>query len=138
MPIDPLKDYPGYALRRASALSMNMLAKRLAVLELRPAEATVLLFIDANPGITQSDLGRTLEIASSNMAPLISRLENRDLIEREPVDGRSHGLNLSRGGKALSSRIRKTVDAHENALLEKIPAAQRATFLSTLRALWIE
>jgi DNA-binding MarR family transcriptional regulator len=136
MLIDPLKGYPGYALRRASHLAMSRLTKKLAALELRPVEATVLLLIDANPGITQSDIGRALEIASSNMANLISRLDARDLIEREPVDGRSHGLNLSRGGKALSIRIRKIVDTHENALMEKIPAAQRAAFISALHLLW--
>ena len=82
MVIDPLKDYPGYALRRASAASMARLAQRLEPLGLRPAEATVLMVIGANPGITQSEVGRLLEIASANMAPLTSRLGRRGLIVR--------------------------------------------------------
>src|SRR6185437_16592952 len=56
MVIDPLKGLPGYALRRVSAAFMAELASRLAVLDLRPAEATVLLVIGVNPGITQSDV----------------------------------------------------------------------------------
>ncbi|MGC3980845.1 MAG: MarR family winged helix-turn-helix transcriptional regulator [Steroidobacteraceae bacterium] len=136
MAIDPLKNYPGYALRRASAAAMADLAERLTALELRPTESSVLLIIDANLNVTQSEIGRMLEIASANMAPLISRLEARDLIEREPVDGRSHGLNLSTTGRALTAKVKKAVQAHETALLAKIPAAERAAFLSGLRALW--
>lgn len=136
MAIDPLKDYPGYALRRASAATMANLARRLSALDLRPTESTVLLVIDANPNITQSEISRMLDMASANTAPLVSRLEERDLIEREPVDGRSHGLNLTEGGRALAARARRAIDAHEDALMAKVPAAQRAALLSALRALW--
>ena len=59
-----------------------------------PSEASVLLVIEANPNISQSEIGRMLEIAGANMAPLISRLQKRELIERQSVDGRSHGLEL--------------------------------------------
>ena len=98
MAIDPLEDYPGYALRRASAATMARLARRFAALDLRAAEASVLMVIDANPNITQSEIGRLLDIASANMAPLVSRLADRELVERQPVDGRSHGLALTRYG----------------------------------------
>src|SRR5580704_14952779 len=39
MTIDPLKDFPGYALRRASIAVMVELARRIADLGLRPTEA---------------------------------------------------------------------------------------------------
>lgn len=136
--IDPLKNYPGYLLRRASTAAMADLAKRLEALGLRPTEATVLQIIDANPDATQSDIGRLLEIASANMAPLVARLEGRDLIEREAVDGRSHGLALTAAGRALTIRVKKAVAEHEAALLDKIPAAQRSAFLKGLRAIWAE
>lgn len=115
---------------------MANLAQRLAVLELRPTESSVLLIIDANPNVTQSEIGRMLDIARANMAPLISRLEARDLLEREPMDGRSHGLNLSAAGRRLTSRVKKVVQAHEAALLAKIPADERTAFVAGLRALW--
>lgn len=135
MVTDPLKDLPGYALRRASAALMSKLAQRLAALELRPAEATVLLVIGANPGVTQSEIGRLLDIASANMAPLAGRLAERDLIVREPVDGRSHALYLSDAGRRLTQRARRVIEELEAQLLARIPAAQRAAFLSALAAL---
>ena len=133
---DPLENYPGYMLRRASAASMSELARRMTAFDLRPTEATVLLVIEVNPNITQSELGRMLAIASANMAPLVSRLADRDLVERQSVDGRSHGLSLTRQGSSIVAKVKKAVDAHEEALLAKIPAAQRKGFLAALRLLW--
>lgn len=133
--IDPLTDYPGYLLRRASVVAMARLAKRLKALHVSPTEATVLSVIDANPNGRQSEIGRLLDIASANMAPLISRLAKRGLIDRQPVDGRSHGLMLSRAGRALMARVRSVIVEHEEQLAAKIPAAQRRSFLAALRAL---
>jgi DNA-binding MarR family transcriptional regulator len=134
--IDPLKDYPGYLLRRASAAAMADLADRLSGLDLRPAEATVLLVIDANPGATLSEVGRLLRIASANMTPLIARLEARELVERQPMDGRSQGLVLARLGRSLTLRVKAVVADHEAALIARIPATARGDFLGTLRAIW--
>jgi DNA-binding MarR family transcriptional regulator len=136
LPVDPLKDLPGYALRRASAAAMQKLARRLSQLDLRPTEASVLMVIESNPNISQSEIGRMLEIAGANMAPLVSRLEKRELVERQPVDGRSHGLELTARGRALMLRASKEMRSHEEELLAKIPASYRAAFLSALRALW--
>lgn len=136
MAIDPLKDYPGYALRRASAATLAKLAQRFAALDLRTTEASVLMVVDANPGITQSEIGRMLDIASANMAPLVARLADRKLLERQQVDGRSHGLSLTSTGRALATKAKKAADAHEEELLSKIPAAHRRAFFAALQALW--
>ncbi|MDE2263917.1 MAG: winged helix-turn-helix transcriptional regulator [Gammaproteobacteria bacterium] len=132
---DPLEDLPGYALRRVSAAVMAKLAEGLSRLDLRPAESTVLLVIGANPGVTQSEVGRLLGIASANMAPLVARLADRGLIVREAVDGRSQGLTLSDGGRRITVKTRSVVDELESDLLARIPAVERAAFLKVLFAL---
>ena len=134
--IDPFKENHGYLLRRASTTAMADLAKRLKTLDLRPTEATVLLTIDANLNPTLSEVGRLLEIASANMAPLIARLEGRDLIAREPMDGRSHALSLTPAGMETTERIKQIVASHEADLLNKIPPEARSAFLKGLRAIW--
>jgi DNA-binding MarR family transcriptional regulator len=133
---DPLENYPGYSLRRASAASMAKLARRFAKLDLRPTDAAVLMVIDSNPNITQSEIGRMLDIASANMAPLVSRLADRDLVERLPVDGRSHGLALTSSGNKITVKAKRAAADHEEELFSKIPSAQRKTFLNILRSLW--
>lgn len=134
--VDPLEDLPGYALRRASAAVMAKLAARLAALHLRPSEASVLLVIQANPGITQSEIGRLLDIARANMAPLTARLAARDLIVRESAGGRSHGLTLSDIGRRRARKAQRIVAELESELMGRVPAAQRAAFLRTLKALF--
>jgi DNA-binding MarR family transcriptional regulator len=67
------------------------------------------------------------------MAPLISRLAGRDLIERQPVDGRSHGLVLSRAGRALIPRIKGAFAEHEEALMKNISTSQRRASVAALR-----
>lgn len=129
---DPLIILPGYALRRISAAFMGRFAARLAGLELRPAEASVLLVIGANPGATQSEIGRLLGIASANMAPLAARLVKRDLIVRQAVDGRSQGLTLSDAGRRVVQKVRKVIDELEADLLARIPEADRTAFLKVL------
>jgi DNA-binding MarR family transcriptional regulator len=136
VPVDPLRDLPGYALRRASSAAMQKLARALTPLDLRPSDASVLLVIEANPNITQSEIGRMLDIAGANMAPLVSRLEKRELVERQPVDGRSHGLELTAAGRVLCVRAKKLMKSNEDDLLAKIPPAQRAAFVSILQSLW--
>ncbi len=136
MVVDPLTHYPGYLLRRASAASMERLSSRLATLELRPSEASVLLVIHANPHIKQSQIGRLLDIAGANMAPLVGRLGRSGLIERHPVDGRSHGLTLSAAGRACAAKVDRIIKEHEEELLSQIPKAQRTAFISALQSLW--
>ena len=133
--IDPLTNYPGYLLRRASAVAMGRLAKQLKGFQLSPTEATVLTVIDANPGANQSDICRLLDIARANMAPLVSRLADRDLIERQPVDKRSHGLTLTRTGRSLTAKVKTVFGEHEADLLANIPAAQRELFFTVIRLL---
>ncbi|MBS0421781.1 MAG: MarR family transcriptional regulator [Proteobacteria bacterium] len=115
---------------------MQKLSRELVPLDLRPSEASVLLVIDANANITQSEIGRMLEIAGANMAPLIGRLEKRELVERQPVDGRSQGLVLTAAGRALCARARKVMTSHEENLMARIPANQRAAFVAALQSLW--
>jgi DNA-binding MarR family transcriptional regulator len=136
MTIDPLSALPGYALRRASAAMLADLGERLAPLDLRPTEASILLLIHANPGITQSKLGRILDIARANMNPIVARLALRNLIAREPVDGRSHGLILTAPGRHMTDAAMVQIAAHEAALLDRIPAHDRTSFTTALGALW--
>lgn len=132
---DPVKDLPGYTLRRVSAAFMGRLAVRLTGLDLRPAEATVLLVIGANPGVTQSEIGRLLGVASANMTPLVARLADRDFIIRQAVDGRSQVLTLSEAGRRIAQKARSIMDDHEAALLSHIPKTDCAAFLRALNAL---
>jgi DNA-binding MarR family transcriptional regulator len=114
---NPLAERVGYQLRRASSLMMADLAQRLGSLKLRPADASVLVMIQANPGITQSQIGRMLGIQRANMAPLAASLQARGAIVGEPVDGRSVGYRVTASGEALANDVFRHIDAHEERYL---------------------
>ena len=133
---DPLRSLPGYALRRASAAMLADLGERLAPLDLRHTDASILLLVEANPGLTQAAIGRALDIQRANMVPIAARLEERGLVARCPVNGRSHGLALTKAGETLMLGVHDVVNAHEQALIDRIPPADRPAFAAALEALW--
>ncbi len=134
---DPLSRLPGYALRRAASAMIAELAGRLSEIGLRHTDASALLLIEANEDVTASALGRMLDIQRANMVPLVGRLEAAGLIEREPIDGKSHSLRLTARGHARLAEARAIIDQFEGELLGRIPAEHRAHLLPALNALWI-
>jgi DNA-binding MarR family transcriptional regulator len=133
---DPLLQYPGYILRRASTAAMAEFASRIVVLGLRTSEATILQIVAENPGISQSALGRMLDIQRANMTPIAARLEARGLMRRLPSDGRSLGLELTEEGHLLAEKARAVIDAFETDLTNRIPPEHRAHLMPALLALW--
>lgn len=129
---NPLVGRVGYQLRRASSLMMADLAQRLGALKLRPADASVLVTIRANPGITQSQIGRMLGIQRANMAPLAANLQARGAIEGQPVDGRSVGYRVTASGDALADAVFKHIDAHEEQFLGDLDVEARKNLIAWL------
>jgi len=135
---DPLALLPGYALRRASNAMMGRLAKALSVADLGIAEATVLMSIGERRDLKSSDLGRILDIRRANMVPLLKRLEDKGLIDRIPIDGKSRALVLTPPGKAVLREVLRITSQFEADLLARIPDEHRAHLLPALNCLWGE
>jgi len=133
---DPLKIFPGYALRRAANATGAELSARLAALGLRQSEASVMMMIAANPAITASALGRQLDIQRANMVPLLKRLEGAGLLERHAIDGKSQGLALTGAGARLCAEARAIIAAFEDEVLARVPLQHREHLLPALNALW--
>lgn len=132
---DPLEYLLGYWLRRASGVMMADLGVSLAQAELRPTEATILILIRANPGLTQSDIGRVLGIARANMAPLMGGLLKRGFIQKARVDGRSHALTLTEDGMAKVDAAQAIIHAHEARFQSRLDGAILPSMIAALRAL---
>ena len=133
---DPLLELSGYLLRRASAAALNELNDRLAALGLRHTDVSLLLLIRANPGITQSQAGRLLDIQRANMVPVVARLKKRGLIKRTPVDGRSSAIRLTAAGRMLANKSFAVVQALDHDLIGRVPAKLRQAVRPILLALW--
>jgi DNA-binding MarR family transcriptional regulator len=133
---DPFDGLLGYHLRRLSVAVMADLTLALAPLALKPADASVLFVIAGAGGITQSEVGRVLGIQRANMAPLMAALLKRGLVEREPVDGRSQALRLSKSGEEIHRKAWAATRAHEARMFGGLSAPARARMTAQLRDLW--
>lgn len=133
---DPLLSYPGYCLRRANNAMMAELGSRLAPLEMRQTDASALILIGANPGVTASALGRRIDIQRANMVPLLNRLEEAGLIIRAPIDGKSQGLELTKEGREKLAAVVAVIEEFERELLERVPPEHRDHLLPALQTLW--
>ena len=132
---DPLADLPGYALRRAANAMMAELAGRLAAIDLRISDATVLLLVANRTDLTSSEIGKRLDIQRANMVPLLNRLESAGLIQRVPIDGKSQAIVLTPDGEARLAGVRDITTRFESDLLARIPARHRDHFVPALQAL---
>jgi DNA-binding MarR family transcriptional regulator len=129
----PLDSLLGYQLRRASSAMIGDLSRDLTTLDLTVPEMSVLWTFDRPGGCSQSECGRTLGIQRANMAPLAARLEQRGLIERSALNGRSHALMLTLAGEALMKRARAVVARHEARFLPQLSAEERAQLVRLLQ-----
>jgi DNA-binding MarR family transcriptional regulator len=133
---DPLSTLPGYALNRAAQAMMAELAARLAPLDLRISEASLVLLLNGNQTMTASMIGRILGIKRANMVPLLNRLEAAGLIAREPIDGKSLAIALTPAGRTVLADVQRVTSTFEDELLARIPPEHRAHFVPALNALW--
>jgi DNA-binding MarR family transcriptional regulator len=132
---DALNVLPGYLLRRAANAMMAQLAVRLAEIELKISDATLLLLVSDHRDMTSSDIGQALDIQRANMVPLLVRLEKADLISRQPIDRKSQAIVLTNTGNARLAQVRAITGAFEADLMARIPERHRAHFIPSLRAL---
>lgn len=132
---NPFAGHLGYLLRRASNAIISELAQRLDAVGLKVSEASILLLIECNPRITQSELGRMLGIKRANMVPLAAGLQARKLVTREPVDGRSHGLVVTGAGRKACADAREIMEEQERLVLDRLGGDDRLA-RSLLTRLW--
>ena len=131
-----LNDRLGYFVRRLQVWIFQDFIRRLARLDLSPAQFSVIVVIGANPGLSQAELAETLGIERARLVRLLHRLERRGLTQRRASrsDGRRHALELTREGRTVRGAAERLAGQHEGVLREKLGARRYRTLLNVLRA----
>jgi len=130
-----LSELLGYSLKRAQLRVFEDFLRCVAPLQLTPAQFSVLLLLDKNPGRNQTEIANTLGILRPNFVAMLDGLESRDLCSRvrSTNDRRSHILVLTDKGRAVLARAKKLVASkHEARLNELLGPANRAALLEML------
>lgn len=130
-----LSEQLGYVLKRAQLKVFENFLRCMASLQLTPAQFSVLLLVEKNPGRNQTEIASTLGILRPNFVALLDNLESRDLCARirSTNDRRSHILVLTDKGKAVLTRAKKLVATrHESRLNELLGQANREALIEML------
>ena len=81
-----------------------------------------------------SDLGKRLGIAPSTLTRNLARLEERDLIRKEPdpIDGRAQRVALTDAGLGAAGEVRRQEENFARSVLDRLPQGSTADALTTL------
>ena len=125
----------GYNLRRAHGVQKARFEAIFGPLGIRPVTLSALGTIYDNPGITQADLGKKLNIKRANMAPVMAELEGRGLIARRPSDQdrRAQVVTLTPAGMKFTVKV---LDLHrrlEDDLARALGLRERDQLLQLLK-----
>ena len=126
-----LPELLGYRLRLAQQAVFRDFAAN--VQGLSPGRVGLLIYVDANPGVTQSRLAEAVERDRSTMVGVLDQLEARGLIERRRgADRRTNGLWLTRAGRTLLARALRGITRHEHRIASRLNASERRQLLDLL------
>lgn len=134
---DVLDELLGYSLRRAQLAMFASFDEATRGKKLTPPRFTALVVIGANPGLSQSVLGRVLGIARSGAMLMTDLLEERGLVERRhrPNDGRAWGLHLTRRGQQFADAMKQRVLESDLKRARTLSARERRELLRLLEKL---
>jgi DNA-binding MarR family transcriptional regulator len=130
-----LSELLGYLLKRAQLKVFEDFLRCVAPLQLTPAQFSVMLLLDKNPGRNQTEIANTLGILRPNFVAMLDGLESRDLCTRvrSTNDRRSHILMLTDKGRAVLARAKKLVATkHEARLNQLLGPVNRAALIDML------
>ncbi|HEY5217737.1 MAG TPA: MarR family winged helix-turn-helix transcriptional regulator [Pseudolabrys sp.] len=130
-----LNNHLGYFLRRLQIWVFQDFIQTLGTMKLRPAQYSVLLIIEANPGRSQAAIGQTLGIERARLVRLLHELERRKWISRRASgsDARSHSLHLTEDGEKALTKIKSLAERHEARLAEYVGPKRRLQLMDLLR-----
>lgn len=130
----------GYQLRLAQVAIFRDFRKSLGEYDITPGLFGVLVLIEANPGMKQTVLARTIHLDRSTVVNVIDNLEAMALVERRPVDGdrRSKALFLTPAGRTLLPKLKRQVIEHEKRLGRHFTPAHRQLLVDLLQKIFPE
>lgn len=130
----------GYQLRMAQIALFKDFSQGPGGEDVTPGLFGVLVIIEANPDLKQSELARATHLDRSTVVTVIDNLVRRGLVERRVAlhDRRSNAIRLTEAGATLLRKLKRQVSQHEKRLLQNFSATERETFLTLLQKVFPE
>jgi DNA-binding MarR family transcriptional regulator len=136
-PPEPLASALGFLLSWNGRRMAHAFEKALEPLDLRPPLFGVMRLIDADPGLTQQELGDRSLIDASSMVAVIDELERLGLAERRPhpTDRRKHAVHLTAQGAQTLRRAQGVANEVVDDVLAPLDESERDALRQLLRKL---
>ena len=134
-----LSQSPSHLLRRCVQYANDLFSHEPSANDLTKQQYTVLVAVEQNEGVSQTDLVSLTGIDRSTLAEMIRRMIEKGHLSRERTesDQRANAVHLAPSGRKALRGARAANDRVEKALLSALPAGDRAKFsrmLSTIVA----
>ena len=130
----------GYQLRMAQIALFRDFSQGPGGEDVTPGLFGVLVIIEANPDLKQSELAHAAHLDRSTVVTVIDNLVRRGLVERRVAlhDRRSNAIRLTEAGATLLRKLKRQVAQHEKRLLQNFSATERESFLTLLKKVFPE
>ena len=128
------KLHPGFLIRRFQQVSVMLFLEQLGQHNVTPIQFTLLRLVDATPDIDQVTIAKRAALDPSTVADVISRMEQKGLIERVPAeaDRRKRIVRLTTEGKDVLEVARPLAAKARQILFAPLDAEQQKTLLDLI------
>jgi DNA-binding MarR family transcriptional regulator len=130
-----LSELLGYVFKRAQLRVFEDFIRCVAPLQLTPAQFSVLVLLEKNPGRNQTEIATALGILRPNFVSMLDGLESRELCVRvrSTQDRRSHIVMLTDKGRSILARAKRLVATkHEARLTALLGESDRSALFRIL------
>jgi DNA-binding MarR family transcriptional regulator len=125
----------GYNIRRAEIALWRDFSRTVGEGEIRPALFSLMILVEANPGVAQIDIANQLDIDKATVVGLVQRLQKRHcvLCQQSTVDRRRQGIYLTERGQKELNKLRQEMLDHETRFTRLFSAQELALLFGLLR-----
>jgi DNA-binding MarR family transcriptional regulator len=122
-----LSRHTGFLLSKIGGIAQKRFAERIESVGLNVRMWGALNVLDAEGGISQHSLGKSVGIDPSSMVATIDELEARGLVERQrhPSDRRAHALHVTPAGRRTLAAGRELAKSAQADLLAPLDDKER-------------
>lgn len=109
------QDHISRMIRRLNRQHQKLTLELLQDYELYPGQPPLMFSLEHEPGRSQNELAKELDIQKATLTVMLNRMEKNDLVRRESDarDQRIFRIYLTEKGKGLLVRLKRTLDVLE-------------------------
>lgn len=128
---------PTHLLHRASQAVELLFAMRVRSSSLTPRQLAVLLTVEAQEGLSQTDVMEVTGIDRSTTANIVRRLLRNGFLQRRrsTKDARAYSVKLTGEGRRVLHTVMPLAMRVDQRVLDVLPSERREAFLSALAAI---